>query len=179
TQVNVTAGTLNANNATALGSLAAVDVAAGGTLNLAAGTNPTLGSLSDAGNVVLNGNTLTVGTSNNLSGSFSGVLSDGSAPGNLAKGGTGSLTLAGPSTYTGTTTVLSGTLLLGANAPSAAPGALGNATSAVLVGAASGSASAALLTAGAFTVGRDVTFQSGTSGALTVGSNSTAAAAAV
>ncbi len=77
TQVNVTGGALALNQTGALGTLAAVDVATGSTVNLAA--NQTIGALSNSGNVVLNGNTLTVGSSNNLSSSFSGIISDGSA----------------------------------------------------------------------------------------------------
>ena len=121
TAVNVAGnGTLQSNNATALGTLAAVDLAAGTTL--AVGASQTLGILTGAGSTVLNGNALTVGSTNNLSGTFSGVISDGSAAGSLIKNGTGTLTLSGTNTYTGTTTVNAGTLLVNgsiANGPAA------------------------------------------------------------
>src|SRR5262249_9596170 len=52
--------------------------------------------------------------------------------------GQGTLVLSGTNTYTGTTTVAAGTLVAGTNAPSGSAGALGNATSSVLVGDTSG-----------------------------------------
>ena len=54
TQVAITAGTLNSNSATALGTLAQVDVAGGATLSL--GASQTVSALSDSGSVLLNGN---------------------------------------------------------------------------------------------------------------------------
>jgi fibronectin-binding autotransporter adhesin len=117
--VNVNGGTLNSNNATALGALTAVNLAAGTTLSLGAGQ--TVGALGDAGTVVvnsasvlLNGNALTVGSGNNLSSTFSGVIANGAGgAGGLTKAGTGALDLAGNNTYTGGTTVAGGTLRLG------------------------------------------------------------------
>jgi autotransporter-associated beta strand protein len=67
----------------------------------------TAGSIEGAGTFQLGGETLTVG-SNNLSTVVSGVI-DGS-PGNLVKVGTGTLTLSGINTYTGSTTVSGGAL---------------------------------------------------------------------
>jgi autotransporter-associated beta strand protein len=61
--------------------------------------------------------------------------------------------------------------VVGRNAPSGSSGALGKATSAVLVGDTSGSANAALLAGGAFTVGQAITVQSGSSGTATLGGN--------
>ena len=86
-----------------------------GTINFN-GTTPTIGSLSGNGNVVLNNTgttTLTIGSTNNLSSTFTGAISNGSGVGNLAKAGTGVLTLGGNDTYNGTTTILAGTLRLG------------------------------------------------------------------
>jgi autotransporter-associated beta strand protein len=101
---------------------------------------------------------------------FTGTLgAAGQASLSLVMNGTGALVLSGANVYTGTTTVLSGTLEAGSNAPSGAAGAFGNGTSAVLVGATTGSSSSALLTGGAVTIGRNVTVQSGSSGTVTLG----------
>lgn len=70
----------------------------------------TLGSLSGAGGVALGTTNLTVGSSNTNT-TFSGVIS-GTA--GLVKNGTGTLTLSGANTYTGTTTINNGTVTLGA-----------------------------------------------------------------
>ncbi|MGB8353929.1 MAG: autotransporter domain-containing protein, partial [Chthoniobacteraceae bacterium] len=80
------------------------------------GNNETIGTLFGTGKVQLNdgsidgtgatkGGVLTVS-----SGSFSGVISDGSFGGQLVKTGTGILSLTGTSTYTGKTTVNAGLL---------------------------------------------------------------------
>jgi autotransporter-associated beta strand protein len=129
-------GTLNADNATALGS-GSVELA-GGTLGSTNGSTvgnaisitgdtgfdgiTTTGSITQTGdrNVALDGaalngsyniggNTLTadVGTGS----SIGGVISNGS----LTKEGTGELTLSGSNTYTGATTINDGTLSLGAS----------------------------------------------------------------
>jgi autotransporter-associated beta strand protein len=68
--------------------------------------------------VVENGNatavTLTVGNSQNLSGTYAGVIQDGTGGGALSvtKAGNGTLTLSGTNTYTGATAVNGGTLQL-------------------------------------------------------------------
>ena len=95
----------------------------------------------------------------------------------LTVNGAGTLTLTGCNTYTGTTTILAGTLLVGNAAPSGAAGALGTATLAVILGDTSGSANASLLINGAYTVGRLITVQAGSTGTLTIGSTSTTASA--
>ena len=110
TMVNVTAGTLNSNQATALGSLANVTLSTGATVAL--GASQTFGAVSGTGGTVnLGANTLTVGSSNNLSSSYDGTIS---GSGGLTKAGTGNLTLGGSAsnTYSGTTTVNAGTLIL-------------------------------------------------------------------
>jgi autotransporter-associated beta strand protein len=66
--------------------------------------------LTGAGNVALNANTLTVGSTNNLSGTFGGVIADGTGAGGLTKAGTGTFTLTGANTYSGGTTLNAGTL---------------------------------------------------------------------
>ena len=109
-QVNIANGTLRADHATALGMLAKVDVASGTMFRV--GASQTVGALSGSGNTTLNGQTLTVGSTNNLSGTFSGVISDGAGTGGLTKAGTGIWTLTGSNTHSGATSVRGGTLSL-------------------------------------------------------------------
>src|SRR5205085_6773599 len=75
----------------------------------------TVGSIQGDGNVFLGARKLTVG-SNNASTVFSGSIHDGGAGGgvggSLTKVGTGALTLAGTSTYTGPTTINGGKLIV-------------------------------------------------------------------
>ena len=106
TAINLNGGTLNSNQATALGSLANVTLSAATTLNL--GAAQTFGALNGSGGSLnLNANVLTVGSSNNLSGSFAGVVA---GTGGLTKSGSGTLTLTGTNTYSGATTLNAGTL---------------------------------------------------------------------
>jgi fibronectin-binding autotransporter adhesin len=114
---DVTAGTLNSNSANATGGLAAINVASGATFSI--GTSQIIGSLGDymgpvvnGATVALNGNTLTVGTYTDQSSTYSGKIIDGTGSGSLYKGGLGTFTLVGSSTYSGTTTVGLGTLLV-------------------------------------------------------------------
>jgi autotransporter-associated beta strand protein len=82
----------------------------------------TIGSLEGEGTVFLGGHGLIIG-SNNLSTTFSGQINDGQGgstpPGSLSKIGTGTLELAGPTAYTGGTTVNAGALLVNNNTGSA------------------------------------------------------------
>ena len=68
----------------------------------------TIGSLSGDGNVLLSGQTLRIGN-NNLDTTFAGIMQ---GSGGVAKLGSGSLTLSGANTYSGTTEVAAGALLL-------------------------------------------------------------------
>src|SRR5438128_564272 len=89
--------------------------ASGATLGLN-NFNQTIGSLAGAGTVTNGGaanRTLTTG-GDNTSTAFSGVIQDGAAGAtNLTKVGTGTFTLSGANTYTGTTTISAGTLQIG------------------------------------------------------------------
>ncbi|MDP1587293.1 MAG: autotransporter-associated beta strand repeat-containing protein, partial [Prosthecobacter sp.] len=110
---------VNLNIASALGTLARVNVDSGNTLTL--GAAQTLASISGSGTINASGAgfTLTVGNALNspaLDSTFSGVLANGAAPSplTLIKTGKGTLTLSGSSSnaYTGLTTVSAGTLVL-------------------------------------------------------------------
>lgn len=108
--------TLNLNSATAIGTLAQVNVGSGNTLSL--GAAQTFGSLTGSGTVNASGAfALTVGNALSATAqdtSFSGVLSNGAGTLALTKAGRSTLTLDGSATntYTGITTVSTGTLVL-------------------------------------------------------------------
>jgi len=102
----VQGGTLKAGSTSAFGNQSDVTVATGATLDLNGSAN-SIGSLAGAGNVIASG-AFTFGDNTNTT--FSGVISGGSA---LTKNGTGTQTLTGLNTYTGTTTVGAGTLTIG------------------------------------------------------------------
>lgn len=119
------------------GGFARVELFGNGYLNLFNLFNPgvTIGSLEGNGIVFLEGDTLSIG-SNNLSTTFSGVISNqdpfgifGPLVGSIMKVGTGTLTLTNASTYSGGTTVTTGTLVAGHN------GALGASDVTVAAGA--------------------------------------------
>jgi fibronectin-binding autotransporter adhesin len=91
----------------------------------------------------------------------------------LLKNGTGTLTLSGTNTFTTQTTINSGTLALGGDALNLSFGTLGTSAVAVLLGATTGSADAALLVNGPYTVGRTVTVQAGNTGTIRLGGSNT------
>lgn len=156
-----------------------LNVAANGTLGVATtvqsdgvtnfnNTTQTLTGLNGAatGLVNLNGpTTLTVG-----SGTFNGVISGvGSNLTINSPLGGGTLILNGINTYTGPTAVINGTLIAGGNVAPGVAGPLGNASSTITVGAASGSGSASLLLGGPFTITRDVVITDGNTGTNALG----------
>ncbi|MFB3894010.1 MAG: beta strand repeat-containing protein, partial [Phycisphaerae bacterium] len=116
---------------------------------------------------------------------ISGVIKGGTGTGgtstariytDLLKTGGGALELTGLNTYQGGTIVAEGSLLIGADAPSGGPGALGdnsvgNPNAYVILGMRSGNSDAAILTNGAFTVGRNITVSAGSTGSMTLGGN--------
>ncbi len=109
-------GTLQLGNTAALGSTSGTAaVSSGATLDLH-GYSLGVGALSGAGIIDnLSGAstyTLTVGKGN-ASGTFSGVIQNTTGAIALSKTGTGTLVLSGSDTYTGGTTISSGTLQLG------------------------------------------------------------------
>ncbi|HEV6965660.1 autotransporter-associated beta strand repeat-containing protein [Roseateles sp.] len=118
----VSAGTLKAGVATqAFGINSAVTVASGATLDLA-GFSQAIGSLAGAGTVdnATGASAYTLATGgDNTSTLFSGIIKNTTGSVALTKSGAGTLTLSGPNTYTGATTVNAGTLLVNGNQPSA------------------------------------------------------------
>ncbi len=105
-----------------------------------------------------NGNTFTI----------NGIVNG--STGAVTKIGAGTLVLAGSNTYTGVTTIKGGTLQVQSNVAVSTNGSLGNAASAVLLGDTTGSAGATLQgnKATLLTFARDITVQSGSSGAKTI-----------
>ena len=107
----ISAGTLQAGSAASFSPNSAFTVNSILDLN---GFNNTIGSLSGNGTVLNNGATtatLTAGNDNTNT-TFGGVLKDGTSVLQLTKSGTGTFTLTGANSYTGTTTVNSGSLIV-------------------------------------------------------------------
>ena len=109
----VSGGTLLAGSATALSVNSAFTVS-GATLDLGGFSN-TIGSLAGTGTVTdsVAGTAVLSAGSNNATTTFSGTLQNGAGTLALTKLGTGTLTLSGPNTYSGATTVSVGTLQAG------------------------------------------------------------------
>jgi len=103
-------GALAKGSALAMGSTAIFDVSATTASAL------TLGDLSGSGSVVLGAKALTLGTANSTS--YAGVISG--VGGSLIKQGSGTLVLDGANSYTGSTAVSAGTLIVGGTAASKA-----------------------------------------------------------
>ncbi|MEP9359555.1 autotransporter-associated beta strand repeat-containing protein [Sphingomonas sp. KR3-1] len=99
------AGTLVVAAANSLSNTGTVRIEAPGTLQI--GVSKTLGGVSGSGAIALGANTLTVSTSGAYD--FAGTAS---GTGGIAKAGTGTFTLSGVNSYTGTTAASAGTLLV-------------------------------------------------------------------
>ena len=109
-------GTLSLAGSASLAGNVVLANASGASLSLL--SNESIGSLAggglSGGNVILNGNTLTVGENNLGSASYYGTIEDGAEEGGgLTKVGTDTLILAGSNSYTGLTQITAGTLQLG------------------------------------------------------------------
>ncbi|MEO8297523.1 MAG: autotransporter-associated beta strand repeat-containing protein, partial [Burkholderiales bacterium] len=110
----VTAGTLESDRVGgALADSSALSVATGATVMVR--EDDTVGSITGAGTLTINGGTLTVG-GDGSSTTFSGVIDDNNMGGSLTKAGAGTLTLSGSNSYTGTTSVTAGTLAVATDA---------------------------------------------------------------
>nr|NDG08486.1 hypothetical protein [Oxalobacteraceae bacterium] len=111
----ISAGTLKLGAAGVITDSSALTIT--GTLDLN-GYSETVGSIAGAGTITSSSSgtlTLTAG-SNNSSTTFSGIIQNGSATSvALTKQGSGTLTLSGPNTYSGGTTLSAGTLYIGVN----------------------------------------------------------------
>ncbi len=121
--------TLSGSGAT-LGSTSGSLTVDGGTLDLG-GSNRTVGNITGAGGTILNNTTgtnitFTIGNGNGSGGNYQGVIANhtsGTGTVALTKTGTGTITVSGANTYTGTTSVNGGVLLL--NNANALPGGTG------------------------------------------------------
>ncbi len=146
---------------------AVLNVLTGATFDFA-GNGESMGALSGAGTINIRG-----GVGLSLSGYFevSGKLTGTVAAAITFDGATHTTVLSNATNdYTGATTLTQGKLIINANAPSGSAGALGNATSEVLVGSTSGATNASLLIGEEnVTIGRIIRLRSGNTGISTIG----------
>ena len=148
---SVFGGTLQVGNG-ASGSIngaSAVSVASGATLGVNLASNGTLSNtISSAGTVNANGS-----NSNTISGSISGV-------GNFVQSGSGTTTLSNTNGYTGTTTVLAGTLVVSGSISGTASVTVGDGTNPATL---AGTGTITTATTGAVTVASAATLAPGLS----------------
>lgn len=114
----VSGGLLVLSNALALQN-SALDTSGAGAVTLSSVTTPTFGGLKGSTNlasVITSGYTgvtgITLNPGTGVTDSYSGIIANGSGATTLTKTGAGTQTLSGANTYTGTTTVNAGTLVL-------------------------------------------------------------------
>jgi len=135
---------------------------------------------SGSGPLILTGNltanvsgakALTLDGSSAATGELAGTIVNPPESGNtrITKDGSGIWILSGTNEYLGPTVINAGTLIVGSDTPSGSPGSLGAATTAVSLGAATGTNDAALLIGGNFTLGRDVDVTTNSSGVAILG----------
>lgn len=165
TGTTITQGKLSLSGAGNLSGTGPVSIGAAGTLDVTglSGTSATIDALSGSGSVNLGAKTLAVGADNSST-TYSGTIS-GSATGvnvNLSKVGTGTLTLAGTNSYTGTTQIAVGTLSVSANSN------LGAANAGI-----SFTGSSVLQATGTFSATRAIALTSGVIGTIDVTLNQT------
>jgi fibronectin-binding autotransporter adhesin len=164
--VTINAGTLKIARGTALGALPASYTAGqvtlnGGTLEFASDSNFTSGG--NRGFTVGNGGG-TIRVSGAGAFSISGILADlAGQSGALTKAGPGTLTLDAASSYSGGTTIASGTLRVGVS------GALGASSGVVNLGSVGGGDASLINYLGGYTFANDINVVAGSGGVLTLG----------
>ena len=148
---------------------ATVSLDAAVTYTANAGAN-NLGATISGGTIALNSGSRVFSVADSAAAvdlTVSSVLSNGTAASDLIKQGAGTLLLSGENTYTGVTTIQGGTLLVGGNVAASTNGALGNRADSINLGRATvtiAGENVALLTNGAFTIGRGVAVDTGFNG---------------
>ena len=128
---NITSGVLQAGSTTGLSASSAFVIATPGVLDLNTFSS-SIGSLAGSGTVTNSGGSLAILATggNNTNTNFSGVIQNGAVGLALTKVGTGTFTLSGVNSFTGTTTLAGGALNLGS------AGALGGGGSVTFAGGA-------------------------------------------
>ncbi len=133
----ISAGRIVLGHAQAL-QFSALNTASAGKVTATGFATPTLGGLTgstDLSTVINTGysgiTTLTLNPQGSQSQSYSGIIANGASGMNLVKSGTGTQTLNGVNTYTGSTTVAAGILALGLNGTISSDLELGTATPSV------------------------------------------------